>query len=78
MYAYKVIFVKSLICYADGIIKKIHLNPDNAGNRTAHPITIYYDVQLWKNEVPLKEQEVINFLANVSFENSKYGADRDL
>lgn len=70
----KVIFVKSLVCYADGIIKKFNFNSNHSGNRTdPYPINIEYDVKVWKKDVPLREQEVIDFLAKVRFENSKYG-----
>lgn len=70
----KVIFVRSLVCYADGIIKKFNFNSNNSGNRTdPYPINIEYDVKVWKKDVPLREQEVIDFLAKVPFKNSKYG-----
>jgi hypothetical protein len=71
----KVIFVNSLVCYADGIIKAIDFNPAYSGNTTApYPVTIEYEKsKVWKRDVSLKEQDVINFLAKVPFKNSKYG-----
>ena len=51
----KVIFVKSLVCYADGIIKKFNFNSNHSGNRIdPYPINIEYDVKVWKKDVPLR------------------------
>jgi hypothetical protein len=71
----KVIFVNSLFCYANGIIKNIHFSPTHSGNREPpYPVKISYDdIEVWSRDVSLKGQEVINFLSKVPFENSKYG-----
>lgn len=71
-----VIFVNSLLCYANGIIIKKDIDSTYSGNRPAppYPVTILYDdIEIWPKDVSLKDQEIINFLAKVPFENSKYG-----
>ncbi|MFH1774927.1 MAG: hypothetical protein ABH874_08230 [Methanobacteriota archaeon] len=71
----KIIFLQNLVAIGSGKIKLVEMagEPKFLYKGEKYPLRITYTIKPFKNHVKLRDPEVIKFLQNVRFENSRHG-----